>query len=137
MPDQELNVPTENKTPDNNQNKSSSKSIAALALIIATVTGVATFLENIDKIQSESRKFCQFLSICRSDPLTTPSVPGFVTDWMGGGSNQSEQCDPLLRKYQAENPNFNITRSSSEERKKTTFGNAQYKYHCNYVATQK
>lgn len=110
------------------------KFVVAVLAIIGFIAGAATLFENIDKIQIETRKFFSYVGVYGKD---IPILQGHDTSWMGGGHNPSEQCDPMLNKYRAENQSFNINPSYSQAHRKDVFGRVEYKFSCNYFATPK
>ena len=111
--------------------------LTTVAIISTGAAGLAAFLSNVDKIGAEAHKACQFAGVCAATLKPTPALAGHDSDWMGGGHNQGEQCNPLLEKYRAENPDFNITLKSWEESNKDFVGHTTYRYHCRYAATPK
>ena len=70
-----------------------------------------------------------------------PSVielPPFTSGWVGGGRNADQICSPILNKYLAENPKYNIEIKYSEERRtKDNFGKVQYNYTCRFIGLKK
>ena len=114
--------------------------IALVAIVVAGIAGVAVFSDNLNKIADNGHKLCQYAHLCAADPppaLPLPTLAGYDSPAMAGGHSQPEQCGPLLEKYKAENPQFNITVKSGEDSNKDFWGHVTYHYHCHYVATPK
>lgn len=111
--------------------------VAGIVAGAAIVAGIATFMNNTETIGSFAHRSCQLVGLCAKDPIPTPNLAGYDSPAMGGGHNQTEQCGPLLQKYQQENPQFNVTLKSWEDNDKDFLGHVTYHYHCRYSATPK
>ena len=113
------------------------KIIARLATAVAVLAGTAAVIQNTQTIGKATRDACRFARICKPAPAPAPVLPGYDSPEMGGGSDQGTQCVPLLDKYRAENPGFNVELKSWEDKDKDTWGHVTYHYHCRYSATPK
>jgi hypothetical protein len=118
-----------------NNRPTKSRFVASVVAGAAILAGIATFMNNTGTIGSFVHKSCQQAGFCAKDPIPTPNLAGYDSPAMGGGHNQTEQCGPLLQKYQQEYPRFNVVVKSWEDSDKDFVGHVTY--HCRYSATPK
>lgn len=81
---------------------------------------------------------CQFVGVCAKAKPTPPTIPNYFTDWVDGGHNAGQYCEPQKKHWEAVYPDFNISWSAlGEQRDKDWRGHATYKYGCGFTATVK
>jgi hypothetical protein len=74
-------------------------------------------------------------------PLTkhgsSPELPPYTTDWLGGGQTADSICLPAREKYAIQHPDFDVGVKSLEASTRNSLGQTQYKYTCFFSARNK
>jgi hypothetical protein len=115
------------------------KRIAAVTAILVAVGGLLAAVGGLNeawvKACSVFSTHCKLAAVDEQPPV----IPSYTTDWVEGGGGH-RYCEPRLRAWQAQYPNFNITLTGPDGEHKSyndPFKRDVYRYTCIFTASRK
>lgn len=112
--------------------------VRGLGVATAVILASAAFLSALGKFGDAVQAPCALLPQLSWCPAAVskapPKLDPYTTDWVGGGHNRAEYCEPRKQAYQTQYPDFVIDYTASEENDKDWKGHATYRYSCIFTA---
>lgn len=104
--------------------------------IATAMLGLAAYgLAQVPAIAGNTENACRALHVCAPAPHTV--LPPLATGWMGSGATWENALGDTLKRYQAENPDWNIRFVQGQEYTRKDWGQPGYRFEGTFEATPK